>query len=185
MPDLPLFESVEGLRGAGKSTIAPLLATARGAVQVSTVPAFYQKLRREIDRRQNAEARLCFYLSALFTCTDEIQHYLSAGVPVVVESYFARCLATHQAFGTRLGVTLPPGLPQPVTYQLTCAEEERQRRLAGRHKLASRWDGIAEKVGNRMTSAYARFPAYRVDTTGRTPEQVVEAILAISPQRVC
>jgi predicted kinase len=113
MCDQPLFESLEGLRGTGKSTLAPLLATARGAVLVPTVPPYYQPLRSEIDRRGNIEARLSFYLSALFMATDEIQRRLSAGTPVVVESYFARCLASHQALGAHTGITLPPGLPCP------------------------------------------------------------------------
>jgi hypothetical protein len=180
--DAPLFESLEGLRGTGKSTVAPLLATARRAVLVSSVPSFYQTLRQEVDRRENAEARLCFYLSALFTATDEIKRYLSVGVPVVVESYFARCLATHQAFGARLGVTLPPSLPQPVIYQLVCAEQERARQLTERHKPTSRWDALAEKSSYRLTYFYGRFPAHRVDTTGIRPQQVVEAILAIKWQ---
>ena len=104
----------------------------------------YQPLRREIDRKDNAEARLSFYLSALFMATDEIQRRLSAGIPVVVESYFARCLASHEAFGARTGVTLPPGLPWPTAYRLICAEQERKRRLAGREKPASRWDALGE-----------------------------------------
>src|ERR1700691_3488968 len=95
--DHPMFESLEGLRGTGKSTVAPLLADAREAALVSTVPVLYEPLRQEIDRNDNAEARLCFYLSALFTATDEIRQRLSGGIPVVVESYFARCLATHEA----------------------------------------------------------------------------------------
>ncbi|CAM5730018.1 hypothetical protein SANTM175S_10592 [Streptomyces antimycoticus] len=114
VPDLPLFESLEGLRGTGKSTVAPLLAAARSAVHVPTVPLCYQPLRRQVDTQGSVEARMCFYLSALFTAADEIQNYLADGVPVVVESYFARCLATHRAFGTRLGVTLPRCLPQPM-----------------------------------------------------------------------
>ena len=103
----------------------------------------------------------------------------------MVESYFARCLATHQAFGARLGVTLPPGLPQPVIYQLVCADDERARRLAMRPKPVSRWDDLAEKAGNLMTCFYGRFPAQRVDTTGIRPEQVVEAILGIRQQGAC
>ncbi|MEU6363879.1 hypothetical protein [Streptomyces albidoflavus] len=90
MSDGPLFESLEGLRGTGKSTIAPMLAAARRAVLVPTVPLFYQPLRREVDRRANTEARMCFYLSALFTVTDEIRRLLAEGTSVVVESYFAR-----------------------------------------------------------------------------------------------
>lgn len=184
VPDAPLFESLEGLRGTGKSTIAPLLAAVRGAVLVPAVPPCYQELRRAVDSRENVEARLCFYLSALFMATDEIQAHLSAGVPVVVESYFARCLATHEALDARTKVRLPPDLPQPRAYQLVCAEDERARRLAGRCKPASRWDLLAEHAAQRLTTAYERFPARRVDTTGLTPDQVVEAILAIGPQGV-
>lgn len=182
MCDHPMFESLEGLRGTGKSTVAPLLAAAREAALVATVPVVYEPLRREIDRKGNAEARLCFYLSALFTATDEIQQRLSVGIPVVVESYFARCLATHEAFGARTAITLPPGLPRPRAYWLVCGEQERRCRLAARAKPTSRWDALAEHAVDRTISAYRRFPTLPVDTTGRTPEQVVQSILAISPQ---
>lgn len=184
VPDLPLFESLEGLRGTGKSTVAPLLAAARGAVHVPTVPLCYQSLRRRVDMQGSVEARMCFYLSALFAASDEIQNYLADGVPVVVESYFARCLATHRAFGTRLGVTLPRCLPQPVTYQLVCSEGERQRRLAQRSKSLSRWDELGEKVADAITDAYAQFPMQQVDTTGLRPDQVVQTILATANEGV-
>ncbi|MEU6848369.1 AAA family ATPase [Actinacidiphila alni] len=184
MPDQPLFESLEGLRGTGKSTVAPLLAAARGAVLIPTVPALYQPLRREIDARDNVEARMAFYLSALFTATDDIRAHLSAGTPVVVDSYFARCLANHRAYGSRLGITLPPDLPEPVTYSLVCDETERRRRLAARHKPTSRWDGLAEEIAEQITHAYAPFPMHRVNTTGRTPEQIVHAILDVTAQGV-
>jgi hypothetical protein len=181
----PLFESLEGLRGTGKSTLAPLLAAARGAVLVPTVPAFYQPLRREIDKRGNADARLCFYLSALFTATDEIQRHLSAGTPVVVESYFARCLANHEVLGARTGITLPPGLPRPTAYELVCREHERRRRLAARDKPSSRWDVLGERAAERLIGAYGRFPSLRLDTTSLTPQQVIESILAIAPEGGC
>lgn len=180
MHDQPLFESLEGLRGTGKSTIAPLLAAARGGVVVPTVPAPYHSLRREIDRRGNAEARMAFYLSALFTATDDIRRHLAVGIPVVVDSYFARCLTNHRAFGSRLGVLLPPDLPQPVTYLLVCDAQERRRRLLARRKPATRWDGLAEEVRERIAHAYAPFSTHSVDTTGRCPEQVVRDILALT-----
>lgn len=37
-----------------------------------------------------------------------MERQLSAGTPVVVESYVARCLVIRQAFGAELTVTLPP-----------------------------------------------------------------------------
>ncbi|WP_260255676.1 hypothetical protein [Streptomyces sp. 840.1] len=181
MSDPASFESVEGLRGTGKSTLAPMLAAARGAVLVPTVPPTYQALRQEVDRLANVEARMCFYLSALFTAADQIQRHLFAGIPVVVESYFARCLANHRAFGTNLSVSLPPGIPRPVTYYLVCAEDERQRRLARRDKPVSRWDAFAEITADKITDAYASFPMHRVKTTGLTPDEVLRAVLSTHP----
>ncbi|GAA2268854.1 hypothetical protein GCM10010145_50800 [Streptomyces ruber] len=182
MPDQPTFESLEGLRGTGKSTIAPMLAAARQAVLVPTVPALYQPFRREVDKRTNVEARMCLYLSALFTAAEEIQHHLRGGASVVVESYFARCLASHRALGARLGITLPAWLPTPVTYHLVCADDERRRRLAARKKPASRWDALLETVTDRVTDAYASFPMHRIDTTGLTPEEVLRVITATATQ---
>ncbi|MER5972722.1 hypothetical protein ABT112_23820 [Streptomyces sp. NPDC002055] len=182
MPDHPRFESLEGLRGTGKSTLAPMLAAARQAVLVATVPSLYQPLRHVVDERTNVEARMCLYLSALFVAAEEIQHHLDAGVSVTVESYFARCLANHRALGARLGVTLPRRLPTPVTYYLVCDNDERQRRLAGRDKPASRWDALIETATDRVTDAYASFPIHRVDTTGRSPEEVLRVITETDTQ---
>ncbi|WP_437029807.1 AAA family ATPase [Streptomyces sp. enrichment culture] len=182
MPDHPRFESLEGLRGTGKSTIAPMLAAAREAVLVPTVPALYQPLRHEVDKRTNVDARMCLYLSALFTAADEIQHHLEDGVPVVVESYFARCLASHRALGARLGVTLPAWLPKPVAYHLVCADDERRRRLAARNKPTSRWDALVETVTDHVMDAYAAFPMHRIDTTGLSPGEVLRVITATDTQ---
>jgi acyl-CoA hydrolase len=162
-----------------------MLAAARGAALVPTVPDAYQPLRREVDRGTNVDARMCLYLSALFTAAEQIQCHLAAGIPVVVESYFARCLANHRALGAQLEVTLPPGLPQPVTYELVCAEDERRRRLAGRNKPITRWDVLSETVSERTRSMYARFPMHQVDTTSLTPDQVLHTILAIDSEGDC
>jgi AcrR family transcriptional regulator len=159
-----------------------MLAAARQAALVPTVPAFYQPLRREVDRRTNVEARMCLYLSALFTAAEEIQRHLGSGVPVVVESFFARCLTSHRALGARLGITLPAWLPTPITYYLVCADDERRRRLAARGKPISRWDAQTEIASDQVAAAYASFPMRRIDTTGLTPEEVLRLITATDMQ---
>ncbi|WP_241691466.1 hypothetical protein [Streptomyces sp. GZWMJZ-114] len=180
MPDhhAPRFEALEGLRGTGKSTLAPLLAADRRAVLVPTVPPLIQPLRSAMDRQTNVEARMCFYLAGLFAASERVRAHLDSGVPVVVESWFARCLATHRALGARLGVTLPDSLPRPVTYYLHCEEAERLRRLTARDKPVSRWDTLAETVTAEARRVYATFPMRRVDTTGRTPGEVLRMITA-------
>ncbi|WP_194838805.1 AAA family ATPase [Nocardia sp. XZ_19_369] len=180
MLDHRLFESIEGLPGTGKSTIAPLLAEARQAVLVPTVPPCYQPLRRELDLYDNADARMCFFLSALFTASDQIGRYLDAGTPVVVESYFARCLTSHSVFGAKLELALPQDLPQPVTYQLTCEPSARLARLGERDKPMTRWDVLGERRTDQLAAAYRRFPVHPVDTTNSTPDEVVRTILSLN-----
>ncbi|MFJ8793072.1 hypothetical protein [Streptomyces sp. NPDC102462] len=159
-----------------------MLAAARQAVLVPTVPTLYQPLRQEVDKRTNADARMCLYLASLFTAAEEIQRNLEGGVSVVVESYFARCLASHRALGAQLGVTLPAWLPTPVTYQLVCADEERRRRITARNKPTSRWDSLLETVTDQVTDDYASFPMHRIDTTGLSPEEVLRVITATDTQ---
>ncbi|WP_181698893.1 AAA family ATPase [Nocardia sp. GTS18] len=183
MSEPALFESVEGLAGTGKTTVAPLLAEARHAVLVATVPANYQPLRRELDNSTNADARMCLFLSALLTATEQIVDHLEAGTPVVVESYFARCLTTHREFGARLGITLPADLPQPVTYQLTCSNHERLRRMAQRDKPVTRWDVLAEQHTDSLTAAIGNWATHSIDTTTSSPAEVVETILSLNPSR--
>ncbi|WP_194832642.1 AAA family ATPase [Nocardia sp. XZ_19_369] len=175
-----LFESIEGLPGTGKSTIAPLLARARQAVLVPTVPPFYQPLRRELDTSDNVNARMCFFLSALFTAVDQIRRYLDAGIPVVVESYFARCLTTHRVYGADIDVILPRNLPQPVIYQLVCEPHERRKRMAARAKPTTRWDTLGEQNADRLADAYLQFPIHQIETTGRRPDQIVQMILDLN-----
>ncbi|MFJ2645807.1 hypothetical protein ACIO1C_03550 [Streptomyces sp. NPDC087420] len=155
-----------------------MLAASRGAILVPTMPSIYEPLRREVDARGNVDARMCFYLSALLTAADQIRSHLIAGDPVVVESYFARCLANHHALGAGIDIALPSDLPQPTTYYLICAEDERRRRLVHRDKPVSRWDVLAEDAADRINRAYAQFPMYRINTTGLGPEDVCRAILA-------
>ncbi|MFD4353392.1 hypothetical protein ACFWPX_12590 [Nocardia sp. NPDC058518] len=123
---------------------------------------------------------MCLFLSALFTATDQIVRYLDAGIPVVVESYFARCLTTHRAFGARLGIALPSDLPEPVTYQLTCAPNERLRRLAQRDSAMTKWDILAEQSAQSLTEATDTWTTHHIDTTATNPADVVRTILSLN-----
>jgi thymidylate kinase len=171
--------SLEGLRGVGKSTVAPLLARELGGQLVPTVPSSYDAVRHTVDKTENLEARMCLFLSALFDAADHIQHLLDQGAIVVVESYFARCLATHTGMGARLKIVLPTHVPQPAYYRLTCSEAERRRRLSVRVKPSTRWDALAENSRERIEHAYDSFSMTAIDTTAKTPQQVVQAICDI------
>ncbi|WP_263166412.1 hypothetical protein [Streptomyces sp. SCSIO ZS0520] len=176
MSDLPRFLALEGLRGVGKSTVAPLVAAALGAELVPTVPPPYAAARRHVDGRENPEARMCLYLAALFDAAERIRQLGCEGRSVVVESYFARCFATHLGMGARLHVVLPPRLPAPLSFRLLCSEPERQRRLLTRVKATTHWDALAESSASRISAVYDHFPMAPIDTTDHTPQQVAETI---------
>lgn len=174
----PLFVALEGLRGVGKSTVAPLLADALDAELVPTVPGPYETARRHVDKAENPEARMCLYLAALLEAAAHIHQRIGEGRPVAVESYFARCLATHTGIGAQLHVVLPGHLPTPRMYRLTCSESERQRRLTTRVKPTTHWDALAESNTGRINAVYDHFSMTPIDTTDRTPQQVAEVICA-------
>lgn len=182
----PLFIALEGPRGAGKSTIAAPLADALNADLLPTVPPEYQPLRRYLDEHgRSPDARYALFLSALLTAADQIRERLERGRGVVVESYFARAAATHRGYGSTLHVQLPAHVPWPTIYRLECDPAHRARRTAQRAKPDTWWDLLAERNSAAIDQAYTRFPAHRIDTTGRTPAQSLAEILAHKEACTC
>lgn len=175
----PVFVALEGLRGCGKSTIAPLLARRLDARQLSALPAEYDAPRALLDSTsRNPHARAHLFLSAMLVTADRARELLAAGTSVIVDSFFARTLATHRAYGADIDF-VPPAWPAPVMILLECSPEERLRRLLARTKSTTWWDELADQRSERIEQEYRKFSAHRVDTTGRRPEQTVEELLPI------
>lgn len=176
----PLFVTLEGLRGCGKSTIAPLLASRLNARHLSALPNEYNAPRAMLDTAsRNPHARAHLFLSAVLATADLTRELLAAGTSVVVDSFFARTLATHRAYGAEIDFVPPVEWPASVMILLECSPEERLRRLQSRTKTDTWWDELAEVRSELIEQEYRKFPAHRVDTTGRRPEQTVEELLPI------
>lgn len=176
----PVFVALEGLRGCGKSTIAPLLARAIGAKQVATFPAEYGEARTFLDwRSHDPDARAHLFVSALLVTAERVKAILEIGQSVVIDSFTQRTVATHRAFGAAMDLILPKDLPSPITFHLECSADERHTRLRDRDKVTTWWDELADELADRIEQEYARFPAHRVDTTGQQPDQTVQTIITI------
>jgi thymidylate kinase len=172
--------ALEGLRGCGKSTVAPLLATALGARQMPTFPAELSDARDYLDwQSRNADARAHLFTAALLVTAERIRETLDAGTSVVIDSFLQRTLATHKAFGATLQPALPEDLPVPLTFRLECTAAERQARLRHRCKQATWWDALADMRAGQIEEQYSRFPSHRIETTGQSPEQTAAAIASI------
>lgn len=165
-----MFVALEGLRGCGKSTIAPLLAKALSAVQVPTFPAEFSQARAFIDwRSRNARARAHLFLAALLVTADQVSALLEAGTSVVIDSFAQRTIATHRTFGAQLGWEPPASLPVSITFHLDCSAAERQRRLRSRAKPATWWDKLADQRASQIEGQYARFKSHRIEALQARP----------------
>lgn len=173
----PVLVAMEGLCCTGKTTTAGHLADAIGAIQAPTVPDAYTEVRRRFRSVDELDARFLCFLSAVALADCRIRRHLDAGSSVVVESHMARTIAYHRGMGSRADVRLP-GLRMPdITYRLTCAADERDRRTRLRGGPRDLWDTLAAGHEAAIIGEYRRFPAHIIDTTARTPRQVVDAVL--------
>jgi thymidylate kinase len=181
----PVFIALEGLRGCGKSTLAPLLAARLGAQHMPTFPREYQQARAFLDHHSHdVNARAHLFLSALMITADRVRDLLDAGTSVVIDSYIQRTVATHRAYGATIDLAEPADLPAPITILLECTSAARAVRLRDRVKQATWWDELADQVADRIEDEYSRFAGHRVDTTGKQPHETLAAILsAISRTR--
>lgn len=174
-----VFIALEGLRGCGKSTIAPLLAEQLGAQQVPTIPAEYGQARTFLDyHSHNVDARAHLFASALLVTAERVRALLDAGASVVIDSYMQRTIATHRAYGTTIDLTQPADLPTAITFRLECSPAARALRLRQREKASTWWDVLADQLADRVVSEYSRFPSHRIDTTDQQPHETAAAIIA-------
>lgn len=178
-----VFIALEGLRGCGKSTIAPLLAEELGAQHVPTIPAEYSQARTFLDHHShNVDARAHLFASALLITAERVHALLEAGSSVVIDSYVQRTIATHRAYGTTIDLTQPAHLPTAITFRLECSPAARAVRLRQREKASTWWDVLADQLADRVANEYSRFPSHRIDTTDQQPHETTAAIVAALDQ---
>jgi dTMP kinase len=177
------FIVLEGLSCVGKSTIAPLLAQALDAVLVPTLVAEFERVRKRVDEGCSASARLHFWMMANYTVAGQVRRLLGEGRAVVLESYFHRSLATHAAIGVSdlPNVDWACAVQPDITVLLTLDELVRQHRLRERARTGglSRWAGIEEGNVDQARRMYESFGLTTLDTTGKTPRQVVCDVVSL------
>jgi thymidylate kinase len=176
-----MFVTLEGLHGAGKSTVADMLANRlQGGVLIPTIPCELKTARRFVDRSADVNARYLFYLSAVSIASDQVRALSETGRIVIAESFIHRTVAFHAGMGASARVDLRSlHVPTPdFSFYLHCDDSVRRLRLLGRNATTSRWRALAERRAPAIADAYAAFPLIRIDTTEMTCEQVCEFIVS-------
>ena len=188
------FLVLEGLDGAGKSTLAAMLAAETGAVLMQTPAPALQGAREEVRREYGPEspALTLFYASAVLHQSGEVRRRLDAGQRVVMDRYWLSTLAYAHLAGRELSLpAVEAGLSIPdATVFLSVPLEVREARLVARGHLAHHDLAGLELPGSqrleRGYTALARHPlAGRfvvMEAWPGTAQQVCQQILGeVSP----
>lgn len=93
-----MFIVIEGLDGAGKSTIARALGEAMGAEVLSTPGKNFNNIREQIDRiyHNNHQARQLFYISTVVSVSEQVRELVNKGKNVIVDRYWLSTQVYHQ-----------------------------------------------------------------------------------------
>lgn len=175
------FIVLEGLSGAGKTTIAKAVAEAINAHFYKTPPSLFCLMREEIDRSADGISRFLFYLAGVFYASQEIVEILKYQ-PVVCDRYILTTLCYHRAINVI--VDIPKSFFQTIvqpshTFLVVCDNHKRITRLEGRgltqNDMAERRTGVEE----RFLNEYRAHCPTEIDNSADDPRVAVEKILSV------
>ncbi|WP_375750021.1 dTMP kinase [Vibrio sp. HN007] len=92
-----MFIVIEGLDGAGKSTVSKHLAKKLNAKLLTTPGEDFKRTRKQLDAafKNNLKARQLFYMATVLNVADKAQSLLASGQNVVVDRYWLSTQVYH------------------------------------------------------------------------------------------
>lgn len=175
---MSIFVSVDGVDGVGKTAVCKLFAEKSGLQYYKSPSGVFQTLRSEVDHRAAPLERYCFYRLAVEHDATCIRKMLEQG-SVVSDRYIASTLAYHLVLDTRIAsIHQEEGLLQPdFAFLLTARADVRVERMRKRNLVGS--DILLERdmtFLDRVTQTFLSLGLIEIDTSDRTPSEVVSEI---------
>lgn len=179
------FISIEGIDGAGKSTVVKLLAEMMGGIAIQTPSKKLDDQRYQVEKRGIRSEKFAFYLDSLRQQKDEISEFLRTS-HVICDRYIHSTIAYQwpddtdipQDIWTQYRDILKPD----HSFLLIASQSARQNRIAEREAST----GIVNVNDHDQTSmgrAHSRFFKFKglniIDTSDLTPDGVCTQILEV------
>lgn len=177
-----MFLAIEGLDGAGKTTVSRLLVEKNGGNYFKAAP---QELPGYPLTEKFFGAHFLYYLLGNYLTGKQIQKLNGLSV---TDGYVLRTVTSHEAFGlnpalARLASPLMKKMPKPdLSIFLDCKREERIKRLKTREKLNDRFEIVSPAIETKAMTSYARWSQTLghklsfLNTVGSEVPTVIEAV---------
>ncbi|MGW1594226.1 dTMP kinase [Streptomyces sp. NPDC002343] len=185
------FIVLEGVSGAGKTTLARLLARRLDATAIHTLTGPHTEWSEAVNRQLRPLPQFAFYLSGLLHVSDTVRQALAMR-PVIADRYASSVVACHAAVN-RVGLDQARELLQPfcsylvapdVTFYLVSSATSLRERL--KTKTDAKQDdidlfGVPGRLGRlqkNFTAVAETDPsAVLLATDGRSSDELADAVV--------
>lgn len=183
------FIALEGVDGAGKTTVSERLAHELGATYLRTPGEGYRLARKHVDSSASPQAKLLFYVSSVVDASHQAS-LIRTSKPVICDRYIWSSLIPHAAYYEQdlhtleqswKFITSQIAVPSQ-TILLRVNEDEQLRRLGDRTEVTAsdtycRKEALRRRARELYDSIAQRDGWTIIETDNKGIEMVVEEIL--------
>lgn len=179
---MPIFITVDGIDGVGKTTACKLLAERIGAVYYKTPGEPFASLRHHVDQNIDPWTRYFFYRAAVQNDSRQIKTLLDEGKSVICDRYITTTQVSHALLDPALRELFEARniVTPDHSFILTASPATCRQRIMARSGGIDLTDELESNFAyqSSVNAEYLQLGLPVISTDDKDPAQVVEAICA-------